>query len=135
MDLTKLSNDSILNVCAFLIEENLITETQFLQIAASRPSNELKRTVDYIHSALCILDHDGGDCNYYQEEQRAECWSLPGHQRWLEKANELMIELHLPSELALRQAFKEALAALSNVANLGKVEKQIFAKLYKQLSM
>lgn len=127
MDITKLSTDSLRNICEFFLEENLVSEEQLLQIAASRPSNELKRTVDFIHSCLCIDDHDRL-CNYMSEEQRVECWTLPAHKRWLDATIQQMRTLQL-SEQGLRQIYKEALCVLQDYMKLDANAKKAFLRM------
>lgn len=127
MDISKLSTDSLRNICEFFLEENLVTEAQLLQIAASRPSNELKYTVDLIHTCFCQKDHDA-DCNYLMEEQRAECWTMPDHREWLDTTTNLMTDLQL-SENALRQACNKALGLLKEYDNLDKSARVLFHKL------
>lgn len=124
MDISKLSTDSLRNICEFFLEENLVTETQLLQIAASRPSNELKRTVDFIHSCLCHEDHDM-NCHYWAEEQKAECWTLPAHQSWLEKVSRLMLVRGL-SEAGLTQSYRNALTVLRDYNALLEKDKEAF---------
>lgn len=127
MDISKLSTDSLRNICEFLLEENLMTEAQLLQIAASRPSNELKHTTDLIHTCFCQKDHDS-TCKYLIEEQRVECWTLPEHREWLEATTEFMSSLQL-SENTLRQACRKALVLLKDFDDLTSSEKVIFKKL------
>lgn len=133
MDLTKISTDTLRNVCDFLIGEGLISEDQFLQIAATRPSNELKRTVDFLHSCLCIDNHEA-ECQYYIEEQRTDCWLLPTHLRWLEETTTLMTSMEL-SEAALTQAFREALSLIRDYERLSPSAKKAFKKLGKVLAL
>ena len=124
MDLTKISTDSLRNICEFFLEEHLVTEEQLLQIATSRPSNEMKRVVDYIHSCLCKDDHDT-TCAYMSEEQRAECWTMTSHREWLDRVANLMCTMQL-SEAGLRNAFREAMVVLGDYSRLDSKAKAAF---------
>jgi hypothetical protein len=134
MDLTKLSTDSLRNICEFLLDEKLVTEEQFLQIATSRPSNELKRTTDYIHACLCQMDHDEA-CTYYIEEQRTDCWISPSHRLWLDEVSDLMLELRVSSEQHLKQAFKEAMDIVKQISKLSAESKYALKKLMIVLAL
>jgi len=133
MDLTKLSTDTLRNVCDFLLDEGLVSEEQFLQIAASRPSNELKRAVDFIHSCLCTDEHEA-ECQYYIEEQRTDCWLSPAHVRWLEETTTLMSSMGL-SEASLVVAFRDALSLVRDYDRLDPPARIAFKKLYKVLAL
>jgi len=133
MDLTKLSTDTLRNVCDFLLDEGLVSEEQFLQITASRPSNELKRAVDFIHSCLCTDEHEA-ECQYYIEEQRTDCWLSPAHVRWLEETTTLMSSMGL-SEASLVVAFRDALSLVRDYNRLDPPARMAFKKLYKVLAL
>jgi hypothetical protein len=134
MDLKTLSTDSLRNICAFLMEENLVTEEQFLQILSKRPSNDLKRTVDYIHTCLCQDDHEL-DCQYYVEEQRTDCWISPAHVRWLEEVARMMQHFSIHSETSLRDHFKAAMAAFKVICELPPSTKKVFKLVERTLAM
>ena len=133
MDLTKISTDTLRNVCDFLLGEGLVSEEQFLQIAASRPSNELKRAVDFIHSCLCLDDHET-ECQYYIEEQRTDCWLLPTHIRWLEETTSLMSSMGV-SESSLITAFRDAFSLARDYGRLDPSAKMALKKLIKVLAL
>lgn len=133
MDLTKISTDTLRNVCDFLLGEGLVSEEQFLQIAASRPSNELKRAVDFIHSCLCLDDHEA-ECQYYIEEQRTDCWLSPAHIRWLEETTSLMSSMGL-SESSLIMVFSDALCLVRDYDRLDPSAKTAFKKLHTVLAL
>lgn len=127
MDISKLSPDSLRNICEFFLEENLVTEAQLLQIAASRPSNELKHATDLIHTCFCSEDHDS-TCDYLMEEQRTECWTMPKHREWLKTTTDLMAQFQL-SENSLRQSCNKALGLLKEYNVLDRNTQEIFKKL------
>jgi hypothetical protein len=122
MDISKLSADNLRCVCDFLLEEKLVTSDQILQIISSRPTNEMKRTVDYVHSCLCHDDHDE-DCNYLAEEQLEDCWAKPDHRRWLTETSSLMQKYNFSTENEIKESLRRIIAIVTALSKLSPVER------------
>ena len=75
----------------YLIDEGKITEEDIKDAERNALSKEKKRMLVRIHLQFCDLDHDiEGECNWYQEEQFADCWQLPCHRHWVKLFNDFI---------------------------------------------
>ena len=50
----------------------------------------MKNIASSLHLMLCKKTHHNNECNWYIEEQRAECWELERHSIWLAKATRIL---------------------------------------------
>jgi hypothetical protein len=67
-----------------LIAEGYITEEDVVQAVSKNPPPKFMKAVEMMHLLLCHRDHDGGECEYYGEENLSSPWREKFHIVWIE---------------------------------------------------
>jgi len=62
-------------------------------------SKDRKRVVDALHLLLCTKSHDT-ECDYMKEDAYDDCWTMPEHQVWLKKADNLCTRLGIGEDVS-----------------------------------
>lgn len=70
-----------------------------------------------MHLLLCKSRHGDSDCQWYREDQRAECWEMNCHSSWLTKA-ERTLKLSGETEETLEELFRRLIGIIGQVSFL-----------------
>jgi len=136
IDLTmieKMSQETLRNIIEDLIARDAINLFELEASLANNPSNEIKRDVDLLHTLMCALDHQSKACQYYVEEQAADCWTLPCHRHWMLMTTSHRVKYQIDDMKRLAKACRDTEMVLANLpSGYAELTRMIIARnLYK----
>ena len=90
------SNETI----QYLIDEGKITKEDLADAEYNVLSEVKKRFIVSLHTAFCKLNHDTGECQWYEEEELlpdkgANMWEGRAHKRWTKLFNDFLRSANL----------------------------------------
>jgi len=78
-----------------LVAEEKITEKDITEIEDRILTEEKTIIIDSLHARSCKLNHDIGECRWYEEEQLRQTWARPYHSAWVDLFNSFLTSTKL----------------------------------------
>jgi len=73
-------------------------EDKLLKYLSEDPPNRVRHHVDWLHTMCCDLDHESGECPYYEEDQLSTCWQQMAHEIWLRNYYDILTKYNMTVE-------------------------------------
>jgi len=79
-----------------LIDKGFITTDDIMEAERGMVTDDSKQMLETLHLKYCELDHDTGECNWYDEDQQVEAWEMRSHQHWLREFQLFLLQANPP---------------------------------------
>ena len=78
-----------------LVAEGKITEVDIVNAEGKALTSDRKKVIEFLHTKFCNLNHDSGQCKWYEEEEFRSPWSGKFHQEWARLFNDFLASTKL----------------------------------------